>query len=254
MSRKSAYEEALKKITSVVEPGSNKGVQFEKPRSAQDSWKRSPFSADRSRTLRTTQPTRSEPRHGHFEKSVPITMLPRFKMRQYPAETTVLAVFKQKTGVCHRLSGTTFWNLAVSRWFSISVTLLSNKDDQPDISFTINGVTCLRKMAWPRGAYPRAKEQKDRVEDKDFFLGESMLMYQHGLRAAFSAKRATEVQRCSFALQNDLRLSLRLRGIVFTHRITRTATARASLKIFCCSYSIHLKARRRGRERRSRRS
>lgn len=94
-SGKSGGREDFKRMKTVIEPGNEKGVRFEKPHHTEGALRRSPPSADRCRTMSGLLPRRREPRHGHSEDSVPKTMPVRYELRRYPAEIGVLAAFKR---------------------------------------------------------------------------------------------------------------------------------------------------------------
>lgn len=95
--RKRSHESSRSEVLKERQPSLSlkaRGVLFEKLRSAQDAWKRSPSVSTDLMLSRLTS-KREELRHGQCENSVSETKPVRYEMRRYPSEADVPAVFKR---------------------------------------------------------------------------------------------------------------------------------------------------------------
>lgn len=155
-SRKSGRGENYRRMTAVTEPEKQKGVRFEKLRSAQKAWKRSLPSASTGLRIWRLPPKRRKPRHGQSEESVSETMAVGCEMGRYPFQVHMLADIKRNSRQPRAR-----WDEDLDSHDSVLVCLLYsaviNKKHRTNNFFTVEKVKFLREMAWDRGAYQYSK-------------------------------------------------------------------------------------------------
>lgn len=74
------------------------------------------------------------------------------------------------------------------------------RQHRENVVFTDEKAMFLKKMPWVREAHYYAKEEGEESQNKGPFWRKAVLLYPHGLGAAFSAKSAFEKQHPKYAL------------------------------------------------------
>lgn len=123
-SRKSGHEESYKRMKTVIEPGSEKEVRLEKPRSARDAWRQIAPWVSTGLTLSQMLPKQPKLQHVQCQGPVLDTTPVRYEMGRNPTEVDVKTVFK-RNGRLPSVFQEEIWILAGPCWFVFPAVLLS---------------------------------------------------------------------------------------------------------------------------------
>lgn len=120
-------------------------------------------------------------------------------MRRYPTEIDVLAVYKTQSKL-PRGVWDEFLTLPDLRWYLFSVQLLPTHSTGQIFLFTVVEAKFVKKIACVRGAYQHLKGEGAKSEDGETFWAKLVSVYQHGMGAAFLAKKAAKLQHREHAV------------------------------------------------------